>query len=654
MRGFRLLLFCAMGLLCLLSVSGAQYWFQSGARASGASGNTGAGVSIETVTPQMVNEGSFAYWVGETLSNGAFIQIGYEIPNTTGMYSDNCTLSGCSGDEELTAGEPAWFWEYFPAGYAGGAFLGGFGADGSVGSNGQFNTYTFNSTGDVWSVYFDGKKVGSVNLGASDSGPNSPVAYAEYADANDNTELMRPVTFGNLSYYSLDGFKMASTGLSYIGYGKTSETNLQNPYGVEEVKGIINEFEAGSGIASVPNNTVLWSGGYLLSVNSRYGNLNSSGEYVPGTSVNLTAPEYVNITDGERAVFLDWKGTGSGSYTGPENRTTVGMYGNVTEEAQWGVQYYVGVNSGYGSASGSGWYDSGSTVNFSVLDNVSAIGYGARALFENWSTGSKDTRSHMEVDGSEEITANWQVQYEVNLTTQYGRASGDGWYDNGSALGISLSEPYVQINQSSRIGFASWSGEYNQSNQTVIVAKPLFLTAEYTKQYLVDIGARDAYGRNVSVDYYTSSYGHVLPLSWLDANATVSITGAVYKGAGMPYNDTFVVTGPLSMVFSLPVYNVSISTFSYIYTPIDAEVNVTFENGTAFAGSTGTEGKLVIEDVPLGYAKGYAEYAGLREGITAAGGSGVVLLFFTQIAAIAIIAVVIVIVAILIIIKMRR
>ena len=72
--------------------------------------NNGFSVSIQTVyqTP------GWAPWpsrAGESLSNGAFVQIGYEIINSTGYYSVSCGKT--TQRRFLTAGRPTWFWEYF-------------------------------------------------------------------------------------------------------------------------------------------------------------------------------------------------------------------------------------------------------------------------------------------------------------------------------------------------------------------------------------------------------------------------------------------------------------------------------------------------------------------------------------------------------------
>ena len=130
-------------LLSSFGLSFGGYWFQFGVRGGERSTvNNGASVQIQTITNQVLSSGSSGYWVGETLSNGAFIQIGYLIENQSGTYPSYCVMSGCGGFQNLNAGSAEWFYEYFPPSYSS-SFLGKIGPNGSAGKNGSINTYSF-------------------------------------------------------------------------------------------------------------------------------------------------------------------------------------------------------------------------------------------------------------------------------------------------------------------------------------------------------------------------------------------------------------------------------------------------------------------------------------------------------------------------------
>jgi hypothetical protein len=654
MKGFELLVVALLGLV-LVPISSAQYWFQSGAVAGSgeAQFNAGAGVSIQTIYPQEVNYGSFGFWVGETLSNGAFLQVGYEIPNQTGTYPTGCLPGGCAGNVYLEAGQPAWFWEYFPSSSSTTAFYGDLGR-GNFGINGSFSSYSFKNVGGGWYFYMDNKSIGSVNLGATDSGTYSPLAMAEYANAPDNRQIMLPVQFRDFSFYKNGLDNTVAEGYSYIGYGRGSLTSIKNPYGISEVSGLVNTFKVGSGLLIISNNTLLWRQGYALKVSSEYANLSRSDNYLLGFPVVVSAPKYYNISSGERAAFVGWHGSGPGSYTGQENATTVDMLGSITETAVWKLQYYLNVSRGYGVSYGSGWYDNGSLADFGIESNTVTVGYGTRAVFRGWSNGDKNASSALAVDSPSQLAPHWTIQYLVNLTSQYSSTSGSGWYDNGSIATIGVSNPSIIINQTSRFQFNSWSNEYNRSNLAISVHEPIFLTAMYGKQYLVNIYPEDAYGNPIIGVVYATDVGQVDPYSFLPANSTVNMSGARYKGVYMPLNRSFYVDGPLSFSVALPVYNLTIRTLSFIYTPVDASLNITFQNGTTISASTGDSGALHFEDVPLGYARGRASYIGIVQEIKASSGKEELLLFFTPFVAVVLMLCVGAAVVVLKILSMRK
>ena len=248
----------------LIHTAAAQYWFQTGVRGpNDAAFNNGAGITIQTIW-QNATDGSLGFWVGEDLSNGAFIQAGYEITNSTGYYSSSCLNTTKS--VYIQAGKPTWFWEYFSQNSNNEIFCGGIGPNGSGGVNGTFNTYSFRSTGDVWNTYFNNQLIGSVNLGTSNSGPNPPSAFAEYANTSSNAWQIKNVSFKNLLVYIGNVTRLVEQGFSSVSYGKGSLTALTNPYGVQEVGNYLNYFVIGSGVTRPLQSIALWKLGYSLTI----------------------------------------------------------------------------------------------------------------------------------------------------------------------------------------------------------------------------------------------------------------------------------------------------------------------------------------------------------------------------------------------------
>ncbi|MCL4404468.1 hypothetical protein M1583_00565 [Candidatus Marsarchaeota archaeon] len=619
MKGFRLaLVFLVVALIIIANVSSAQYWFQSGARASqNYSNNDGASVSIETVYPQNLQYGSFGFWVGEILSNGAFIQVGYEIPNQSGYYPTGCMQgSPCAGKVYIKKDYPSWFWEYFPAGDNSSVFYGSLGPNDSVGANGTFNTYSFKYSNGLWDIYVNGKQVGSVNLGTDSSGNNVPTVFAEYADASNNNVYMEPVVFSNLSVYKNGMQESVSHGYSYIGYGTGSEHSLPNDYGVKELSPYVNRFEVGSGLPIIPNFTTLWTYGYYLHVSSIYGN-SFNNEYSPYSTVRINEPQYIYISNGIRERFMGWSGSGIGSYSGTNNSTNITLSSNITEEAIWQTQYYINATTPYGNVTGSGWYQNDTQANIAISSTNVSINNGTRMHFVGFSNGVNATREHIIVISPINISAIWQTQYYINATTPYGNVTGSGWYNRGSNAKITLSRTSQSITKNESMVFVSWSNGATAPNLTIAVNGSYSLIAQYGMAYLERIVPVSQSGDvlNVSTFTYRNRTYTSKSIFMLSGNDTLSNFN--YGGVNLtPSNPTISITEPGIIYVKLPVYNVTIMSKNIFGSPISSTISVKLQNGSIINGKLGPNGAITIPNVPYGNLSGTLSYSGFTEKIS--------------------------------------
>ncbi len=645
MRGFRIAYLAAAAILAatlLAQLSFGQYWFQSGANAgSQAAYNNGAGAYIQTIAPQSPSSGALGFWVGETLQNGAFVQVGYEVPNVSGDYPKTCTASGCNGTVFLKAGYPAWFWEYFPIGGNSTGFYGGVGPSGSAGTNGTFNMYSFSSNGDTWNFYFNGQLIGSANLGTSTSGPYVPSAYAELANANNTDTFMKTVMFKNMSYMKNGALHLLQSATAYVGYGSGSKTNIANPYGVKEVGGYANYFEVGSAVQSVRSGALLWTSVYHLQLSSPFGNVIGAGYYPTFSAVNFSVQQpYVYITPSERAVFAGWQGAGPGSYTGASGSSTVQMVGNVTEIAKWNLEYYVNATSQFSNVSGSGWYAANSTAKISLSNSIVDTGEGTRELFSGWSNGSSSLNTSFTVLGPVNMSARWQEQYLISLNTSLGVASGAGWYDAGSSARISLNDDYFNSTNTTRVAFYSWNGIYYNSSTTITVNSPVSLAAVFRRQHLVRFSALDSEYDKINATYFVVDGMDVPSSTMLFDGVPYSITGAYYKGVLVTANITANISSSVTIPVKLPVYDVRISAKSLFKASLNASAYLTFQNGTSYTIYLGPTGSVTLQDVPFGNVSGYMRYDQLKEPFRAVAGNQVYLTFITPIDSVPIIIVI--------------
>ena len=641
MRGsdFRIcLLFAFLTFAAVANLADAVFWFQTGAFGTNkAEFNNGASVSIQTVW-QNVSDGSMGFWVGETLSNGAFIQVGYQIVNQTGDYPAYCDRSGCNGTTFLTAGAPTWFWEYFPVNDQGSTFYGGIGSDASVGVNGTFNTYSFRSNGNVWTAYFNDQLIGSVDLGTPQSGVNPPTAIGELAATSENDQQMQKVMFRNLQFYSDHGLSTVPTAYSMISYGKGSDTWLRNPYGVSEVDSLVNNFAVGSGL-SQQNRSTLWDIGYSLRIVSPYGNLSGVSNYSAYSTAVLHAPRNVSLGNGTRANFIGWRGAGQGAYTGSNINATVNMYNNMTETAVWGIQYYVGVNSTYGTY-GSGWYDANSTAKLRANSMID-FGNGTRVVFAGWSDGVKTNSTTVHVSNPLVMGAFWTTQYRINATTPYGSVQGAGWYDKNSTVTLQLNETVVPVSLQTRLGFYRWSNGYTNSTISFVANASQSLSAVFRAQYLVTLEPENVFGNAIyNVEYYDIDGMNTRNNSlYLFENGSYTVNYIYYKGVKMLLNHPFVVSMPETVKFEAQLYDVQISAVSALGEPVNASLNLTFDNGTRMVSYLGGAGSINLTNVPYGHVYGYVEYFGVKKSVSLAGGAVSILFITPSLIAVTIVAI---------------
>lgn len=264
--------------------------------------------------------------------------------------------------------------------------------------------------------------------------------------------------------------------LSWVGQGSGSYTGNLNPVTIQ-VNGPVTE-------------TAQWHVEYLLDIQSEYGNPVGEGWYLEGQTVTIRCDTLVSVQTGKRARFLEWTGTGSGSYTGSVPQATVTMNGPITETVRWKTQYLLVVDSEYGIPSGSGWYDEGALVSFSV-DSVVQVDSQTRYRFSGWSgigqagyTGS-DNPAQLLVTSPITEVAEWRAEYYFSINILPSGAGhvlpflqGGGWVAQGDTV-----ELRAVGNAEQGYGFSYWSGDITGSLNPYIllIQSPKNITANFVK-----------------------------------------------------------------------------------------------------------------------------------------------------------------------------
>ncbi|MEM3700708.1 MAG: hypothetical protein QXL57_07590 [Candidatus Bathyarchaeia archaeon] len=240
------------------------------------------------------------------------------------------------------------------------------------------------------------------------------------------------------------------------------------------------------------------------------------GWYGEGTTVSLTAPDIVLVSFGIRYKFAYWDVDGISQVFGVHS-INVFMNANHTATAHYILQYYLIVDSPYGSPEGAGWYDAGSTtyarLNIEILDHKN----GTRRVFICWNGNASGTNyaqsNPIVMDGPKNAIANWKTQHYLAIRTDpFGIAtiSGEGWYDESSS--VTVTAPMV-----SGYSFQFWEVDgvvqaIAVNSITVHMAAPHNLTAHYLQIviYTLTITATVGGTTNPAPGTYTYSAGQTV------------------------------------------------------------------------------------------------------------------------------------------------
>jgi hypothetical protein len=317
----------------LLSVNDSQsteQHVQVGAWGNGDSvGNEGVQVEIQTNSYNVSSQAEDAFWVGDVLNNGAFVQFGYVILSP-GYYCLSAHVTGngtdCSGiDDTVGFSDARWFWAYFPNVQVVSDWYYGFGPGNSAGLNSTWHLYSIlPSASAAWSFQMDGVTVYSTNFPSATSTTPAHVV-AEKASGSYLSQL-GPVEFRNLAYLGNDTLWHGTSSLTSIdgcGYGDRLPCNMAISYGVVSVGA--NAIVAGSNVSTPLGDQPLWLRQSLCSMHTVLADAESGGT----APLNVTFTESVFASRGD--VSTDWWfGDGSHHQGNSSQTVTYRTPGNYT------------------------------------------------------------------------------------------------------------------------------------------------------------------------------------------------------------------------------------------------------------------------------------------------------------------------------------
>ena len=240
-----------------------------------------------------------------------------------------------------------------------------------------------------------------------------------------------------------------------------------------------------------------WIRQYYLTIVSPAGSPSGEGWYNAGAIVTVGVQSLIQYPNGTRMVFNGWNATASSN--SPTTQVTVNS--PIMILAIWQKQFLVTVNSAYGTAFGSGWYNVGSSAQASVPSEIDYTN-GTRLLFAGWTGDYSSTANSvaLTVDAPKNLNAEWQTQYRVTFNVNglpnatilklnlnnvtYELASGsshDSWVQAGTSIDPILNSTIT--NGLMTYKFTGWRDSTGAVTQApLMVNAPATYTASYTSQ----------------------------------------------------------------------------------------------------------------------------------------------------------------------------
>jgi len=264
---------------------------------------------------------------------------------------------------------------------------------------------------------------------------------------------------------------------------------------------------------------------FYLSLDPNGGVVSPSGWYDSGASATITATSPANVVENQsRYAFVNW----TGDVVSNSTTVTVTMDRPYHVTANWGIQYYLYIDSPY-AATGGGWYDADSQATISLNSIVTAEN-GTRHLFIQWSgdLSGMDANQQIAMSGPKFVSAIWTTQYELTLESEYGHTAGAGWYAPNTLVTFMVDTLTIEGANGTRRIFSKWSGDVTgtASQGSVAMDTPKVIRANWATQYRVLFttqGVRNGTTLTITVD--GQSYKTKVPQTmtlWYEAGSSVS------------------------------------------------------------------------------------------------------------------------------------
>jgi len=208
------------------------------------------------------------------------------------------------------------------------------------------------------------------------------------------------------------------------------------------------------------------------------------------------------------------------------------------------------------------------------------------------------------------IDIHYQVQYLVQVVSNYGESYGYGWYDEGETAYIGLNSDIYYYNQSIRYIFERWIGDLNTSriNFTINVDKPKRVIALWNEQYCVSLMFKNLHETlTINPEFATIIFQNGTKVSisnfsslWLNPGL-IRFERIVWAGGAVHLNHVDIEINKTGVI-KIPcmVGDLTVKVMDVFGNPADnTEVVITFPNSSRLAFYTDNNGCIHVHNVHL-------------------------------------------------------
>jgi hypothetical protein len=291
----------------------------------------------------------------------------------------------------------------------------------------------------------------------------------------------------------------------------------------------------------LPYNTPTWTQGVIdFIVPSKTFRSNSEGGSIPTQTVTgmipwiCADPRYPSAQRGQ-VWFSDAE-----LYINPDFTSTAPppLPQNVSN---YKTQYYLTVNSAYGSPAGAGWYDSGSTASFSVT-SPAADGTGKQYVCTGYSgdASGSGTSGSIVMNGPKTVTFNWNngqkwartwYVYSGNNGSPWSRVLGSGPDESNLNFDNNWGSGTVAYSWSERIGFVSTrTVNLSAGSWTFTVGGDDGIRLYVDDKLVINGWKNQAYTTYTYKMSFSSTANHSLRLEWYEYTGNARVSFSLKQG----------------------------------------------------------------------------------------------------------------------------